>query len=467
VFLYNCGSRENMKIGSELTLYTERWGLTLRLPQAEELGMGGDYFLDAEKEDNRLKTIAELRRLLYVAMTRAESELFVTGCMDQQNENEKKDLPAESFDPLDYFYERYAQFRTKPGTSVSFFRLLPPLDRDNPLYTLEPIFEHSGKQGAQVDIAASADASRFTYEAIPEYPAAVPVLLNRAASSLHLPAAFEAAQGKKAAANFAAAPTSIMPPSPVPSLTHAPAATPASSKNTAKKPKVNSAQTEFDFDAAPFASIDPSTDIPEIQANIQPAASESAPVAIDTLIEECGIKAEEFGTLVHHFIEERFGTPAETGRRFPSGTEPRLPPQLSGRLSAGLAAQLETLAAELVDGFFTSALGKQASGAIWRESEFSFVTAIPVTGPASPALTISGAMDLVFESDGIIHVVDFKTDRVEDVSRHLGQLAVYRRAAGDLFPKDAAPHCWLFYLRSSTAYDVTPYLETLDVESLL
>ncbi|MDR2182029.1 MAG: UvrD-helicase domain-containing protein, partial [Treponema sp.] len=241
VFLYGCGVRENMNTGGALTLYTERWGLTLRLPQAAELAQGGDYFLDAEKKENQLKTIAELRRLLYVAMTRAESELFVTACMAGQNEEEKKALPPESLDPVDYFYERYVQFRTKPAAPLSFFRLLPLLAAGNPLYTLEPIWEHGGQRSpARDDIAVSAAASRAAYEGIPCRPPAPPVVLNRPASSLR---AF----------------SNPRPPAPE------------------KKPKpVNSAQAEFDFEPPPVT-----------EPALPVAAQSGAPLdrVIDTLID--------------------------------------------------------------------------------------------------------------------------------------------------------------------------------------
>ncbi|MDR2767647.1 MAG: UvrD-helicase domain-containing protein [Treponema sp.] len=414
VFLYGCGVRENMNHGGDLALYTERWGLTLRLPQAGELARGGDYFLDAEKKEDRLKTTAELRRLLYVAMTRAESELFVTACMSGQNEEEKKKLQPESLDPLDYFYARYEQFKTKPAAAVSFFRLLPLLTAGNPLYTLEPIWEHGQNSSAREDIALSAAASRAAYEGIPCRAPAPPVLLNRPASGLR--------------AEFSGPRPHAPPPE--------------------KEPKpVNSAQAEFDFEP-PSAARVTRADLPVT------AAQSGAPV--DALIEACGIKAEEFGTLVHRFIEERF-----------RGGNARLPPALAGRLSSVLAGRLTELAAAAADGFFASALGKRAAGALWRESEFPFITAVPVTGPAAPAVTISGVMDLVFEAGGLVHVVDFKSDRVEDISKHLGQLAVYRRAAADIFPKTDAPRCWLFYLRSGAEYDVTPAVETLDVELLL
>ncbi|MDR1388595.1 MAG: UvrD-helicase domain-containing protein [Treponema sp.] len=385
VFLYGCGSAENTRNRSELALYTERWGLVPALPPAEELVIGGNYFFDAEKEEDRLKTSAELRRLLYVAMTRAESRLFVSARMSRQNNDEKKELPPESMDPMDYFYERYNQFRSKKVKSISFFRLLPPLVSDDQLYTFEQIFETAGPGADSAEnLKTSVAALRTTYENIPASPDLPARVLHYAASSLH----------------------------------------------------VDSAN----------ANISPRADANTAELNGK----------IDTLLESAGIRAEEFGTFVHSFIEERF-----------KGLAPDIPPELAGRLGAGQAEQLLETAAALAEGFFASALGGMAGGAAWRKNEFRFVTMVQRPGPEQEQkVTISGSMDLVFEADGVIHVVDFKTDHVEDITRHLGQLAVYRRAAADIFltPRIC---CWLFYLRGGVEYDLTEAVKASAVELLV
>jgi hypothetical protein len=61
--------------------------------------------------------------------------------------------------------------------------------------------------------------------------------------------------------------------------------------------------------------------------------------------------------------------------------------------------------------------------------------------------------------------VDFKTDKIENPRRHLGQLAVYRRAVSDIYA-DKAVQAWLFYLRSGKALSVTESLDELAVEKL-
>ncbi|MDR2103048.1 MAG: UvrD-helicase domain-containing protein [Treponema sp.] len=80
VFLYGCGSRGKGILNTEAVYYSKTWGLTINLPQAEELpeDKSGNYFFNKQREEEKRQEAAELRRLLYVGMTRAESGLYIT-----------------------------------------------------------------------------------------------------------------------------------------------------------------------------------------------------------------------------------------------------------------------------------------------------------------------------------------------------------------------------------------------------
>ena len=45
---------------------------------------------------------------------------------------------------------------------------------------------------------------------------------------------------------------------------------------------------------------------------------------------------------------------------------------------------------------------------------------------------VSGQIDLLFKKDGIVYVVDYKTDEIENPDAHLTQLKIYKKAALDL-----------------------------------
>jgi ATP-dependent helicase/nuclease subunit A len=73
-------------------------------------------------------------------------------------------------------------------------------------------------------------------------------------------------------------------------------------------------------------------------------------------------------------------------------------------------------------------------------------------------------MDLLFEDDDEVTVVDFKTDKAENPEDHYGQLAAYCQAAGDIFNKPAS--VWLFYLRSGRAVNITEEVKALSLEEI-
>ena len=90
VFIFNCTHSGNNRPLQGLLNYHEEYGFILNVPQADELPHGGNYFRNVLAEEEKQKDLAELRRLLYVAMTRAECRLFLTFTLPGQNQDEKK-----------------------------------------------------------------------------------------------------------------------------------------------------------------------------------------------------------------------------------------------------------------------------------------------------------------------------------------------------------------------------------------
>ncbi len=73
--------------GSGLYAVSEQWGLTLNMKDPLPGGGRLNALYRAGKEEERRKEDAELKRLLYVALTRAESRLVITGCRSDRNRN--------------------------------------------------------------------------------------------------------------------------------------------------------------------------------------------------------------------------------------------------------------------------------------------------------------------------------------------------------------------------------------------
>jgi ATP-dependent helicase/nuclease subunit A len=386
VFVYRCGGGGRNRVNTNAVYFHEKWGVTLNLPQPEAIpGNSGNYFFKAQEDEERQKETAELRRLLYVAMTRAESALFLTASLPKQTKDEAEDAPADdAASAADFIKTRLRQLAAKnEAKPVSSFvdLLLPALCAE-------------GEQP-------------FAFEVIPPYSRDELRRLGRRPGGAPL-SMREAALGARA---FYGQARIITTPPPVPRSIQASA--------LRYPPGGEDAALE----------------------------TETAPDALNALLQKAGLDAAGFGTIAHACVEAKF-----------TGRPALIPPGLLAVIDEGLLSQVKAEAAVMAEGFFNSALGALAAQPVRREAEFPFLT---VTGNS---ITISGKMDLLFEAEGCIYVVDFKTDRVEAPERHAAQLAVYARAAGDIFGMPV--RVWLFYLRSGRAVELTGMIGNVDIEAL-
>ncbi|MDR0402052.1 MAG: UvrD-helicase domain-containing protein [Treponema sp.] len=356
VFVYNCGRLERSRSQTSLASYSERWGVSLRLPPAGEFGEhSGDYFFRLENEEESRKSAAELRRLLYVAMTRAEYALYVTASLPAPKAGEK-DAPDSDPGTAEYIKQRLAALHVPDLKANSFLNLLIPVlaGADDSCFTVEPIRDLVRKGG-------------------PEERSGMREAVLRAAPF------YEKA--------------------PVP-------------------------EEEILFPPVIPAS--------ELRAPCRFAAPVEADDDLDRLLEAAGLGSEAFGTIAHAFIEARFKN---------------LPEKIPSRILVrqNYAAAIKEKAREMADGFFASALGAESAASTFRETEFSVLS-------AAGDSVVAGKIDLLFERNGEIHIVDFKTDKTEDPLKHSGQLCLYRRAVSDIYGKPV--RCLLFFLRSGRALEL-------------
>ena len=77
------------------------------------------------------------------------------------------------------------------------------------------------------------------------------------------------------------------------------------------------------------------------------------------------------------------------------------------------------------DNFFNSDMYALAKEAEKLKSEYGFLTDYE-------GQIVSGQIDLLFKKSGIVYVVDYKTDEIENPDSHLTQLKIYKKAASDL-----------------------------------
>ena len=176
--------------------------------------------------------------------------------------------------------------------------------------------------------------------------------------------------------------------------------------------------------------------ISEVPAEGHPGASSSEDRRGSSF--ESGENAgAERGTAFHRFLEL-----LDYRRIDPADAEGSLSSQLREMVSSG---KLSSEASELLDmrplaAFVSSGLGARirraaAEGKVFRERRFMMEVGASEIYPEAhedDTVLIQGVVDLYFEEDGKIVVVDYKTDRVRDASelaaRYKKQLELYSRA---------------------------------------
>jgi ATP-dependent helicase/nuclease subunit A len=409
VFVYSCGSYIKNNGNRETAYFDDTWGLTLNLPQAEELpGQFENYFFKLSLGEEKRKETAELRRLLYVAMTRAESRLFITASLPESEKNEREVKNADRYEDEenqtsgDYtvrsLKERltFLEIKNQTGnTASSFLDLLLPVlaegeDEKNsrekpwtieiiPVCTREEIRLAGGNftSGRIVSMAEASASAAIHYSNAEIITIQTPRLISLHASKLHA-----------------------------------------------------------------FFTADTNIHIP---------GSQAARDTIDTILERASLDAAGFGTIVHSFLEAHL-----------KGAAHQISPRLMARIEDRDIPIVMGTAENMVRGFLRSDMGKLAINSPYREEEFPIITMIKTT---TGEISVTGQIDFLFESEGIMHIVDFKTDRSQEPERHYVQLAVYSRAVSDIFKKPV--RAWLFYLRGSKSIDVTKQILNIDIDRVI
>ncbi|MCL2373994.1 MAG: UvrD-helicase domain-containing protein, partial [Treponema sp.] len=403
VFIFDCTHSGNSKNSSELASFHEQYGIILNIPQAEELPLGGNYFRRILIEEEKAKDIAELRRLLYVAMTRAEYQVFLTFTLPKQTKEEKKECDFTGMKLTEEIISRrLAQLDEKSeGIHNKFLKLLagPITVCPRSLCSLQTI-----------PVLSRAEIQRY---------AAHSALFSGEEKKLaQRPQVHSQREAALAAAPFYET-AEILPEGKA-----GPASLEASQLKTAPS---------------------------RIEAAVYDADINYAPTQLDILLKKAGLDAAEAGTVVHAVLEARL-----------SGKPCFVPPKIRSRADDENSLQNLIAHAEiLAEAFIALPLGKRWAAAIRQEPEFSVITAVDL---GKKKIAITGQIDLLFEERNEVVVVDFKTDKMENPEAHYGQLAAYHRAAGDIFCKPVS--VWLFYLRSGKAVEVTERITRISLEEL-
>lgn len=95
VFVCDCQKGSKNQTNEEAVYYSDKYGFTVNTPPCKEIGSSkSNYFFNLAKNEINLKLSAEMRRLSYVALTRAEDEIFITGINYAPGKDDGNFLPG-------------------------------------------------------------------------------------------------------------------------------------------------------------------------------------------------------------------------------------------------------------------------------------------------------------------------------------------------------------------------------------
>jgi ATP-dependent helicase/nuclease subunit A len=498
VLIAGCGRRARSNTNDEEIYASDEGGLSFNPPLPPECSrmsdLGRNFFYEKDRLEERRKAAAELRRLLYVAMTRAEDRLIITGVFSLGKGKDREGGDAgDTASRLDRAVKRKREAREEkdrkagvqrlPGDSSlddgTLFGLLlpaladrwlgvccasrvkPPEIADQAISYLSnsesspdnrDFLRHQAQKIHKCNRLLDADTPRppfLSLELIPRYTRED--IRRREDRGVYPNNRRGLSRFLAAAAPYYQKAERITTPAPAkdhlsPSSFHA--SLPEAGKGEAGSPAFNG---EGGGDL--FAPVD------RILARF--AARNGA--GTDAAGEGAGGESfgpAEFGTLAHLSVEALL-----------KGEEPAVPPGLAGLLVPGEEEILLSAGKGLAERFLRSPLGKAAAESPFRRNEYSFRSFYPRQGPRGgggaeqnpekAGIYINGTIDLLFDREDQVWVVDFKTDSAENPPEHLPQMAFYYRAARDLRNKPC--RVWLYYFRTGRAVELSGPAETLDV----
>ncbi|WP_461247435.1 3'-5' exonuclease [Treponema sp. R6D11] len=430
VFICNCG-KHTQPDRSEDVFFSEKTGVVLSPPLPDSCNsMGGirkNFLWEQSIAEMKLKETAELRRLLYVGMTRAEKELYLTGSLKiskdarlddlsgtisnyieeknkEKNKKNEDSIPGDSIFNNDTFFGLFLP-SIAPRISQGFFNLEEiPVFTEGDLKKLETAPKHAKKNLPNT----RESLCEYIKKAEPLYKKAIKIITPEVLNNHITPVSLKEKEGILAQADALGRSFTI--------------------------------SREFSGENA-----------------------DDVFKKVDSLLAKISkIEDEEYGK----FISGSFGTMAHICvEALLSGKEPLFPPQLSSSVTPTEFEALFAAGKELANRFVRSPLGKIAESAKLRENEFSFRSL--VKDNKGREVFINGTIDLFFEDAEFIHVVDFKTDSRETPVEHTAQMACYYHAVSALFAVPAKKECraWLYYLRTGHAVEMTDKVKHFNLEN--
>jgi ATP-dependent helicase/nuclease subunit A len=436
VFLCGCGKKSQPDSYGAVYLSKEA-GLVFNSPVPPSCrpvsGKQNNFFWQLASDETKRKRTAELRRLLYVGATRAEKELYITGSLKIKNSGLNSDFSRLLKNHIE----------KKCADNESFINGDTIINNDTFFGLLLPsIAWHIPSEDQKTGITSG--SKFFNLEEIPVYTE--DYLKKQDAKNRSF------ANGQNGINEFIAKTESFYQNAEIIN-------TPVLYDN--HKSPASLQNKEKDGDDICAEDLLPGRGF-FINRTYSGKKSDDVFKKVDSLLAGFSQSNREnnekfnsggFGTIAHICVEALI-----------NHKEPLLPVNISGSLTPSQMKTFLKAGMELARRFIDSPMGRMAGSSKLKESEFPFRNIIK--NKEGDEVFINGTIDLFFENEGSIHVVDFKTDTREAPKEHVAQMACYYHAVLSLFAVPLKKECriWLYYLRTGHAVELTERVKQFNLE---
>jgi len=439
VFICCCG--KHSKSNKSKKIYdSKNAGIVFAPPLPAQCGnicnIKKNFFWEQEKTEENRKSTAELRRLLYVAMTRAEEKLFLTGVLNLTDDSDTEDFSLR----IKYYAEK--KINDKENKKKIYIEGDTIINNDTLFGILLPsIASHIPAEGLKNN------GIFFNIEAIPSYTNEYTA--GRETNKKEPENNQKGLNEYISNAEIYYTEANIIN-TPVLNDNHI---TPVSLYREEDKADSETSYAAFLSINKEFSGDDSSDIFSKVDSLLSRIpAQNSADSSSSGETSRVKFNSGSFGTIAHICVESLLNKEETV---IPSNISCLLKPaELSSFIEAGN---------EIAKRFLLSPLGKIAESAALRENEFSFRSIIKKD---KKEVFINGVIDLIFDDKDCIHVVDFKTDSKEIPSEHTAQMACYYHAVLDIFAVPSKKQCriWLYYLRTGHAVEMTERVKQFKIE---
>ncbi|WP_294428996.1 exodeoxyribonuclease V subunit beta [uncultured Treponema sp.] len=463
--------------------YDEKFGFLLKTPawSNSQKGIGGTYFLSLVDQENKNQEAAELRRLAYVAFTRAEEKLYIVGSENgefkDEAEAEKKCRKFE-LHTADNKTFTYLQTCERKNGEIKPFK--EPKEKTEDFVNPKTIYQLllpmifadvcEGKDGG-------IDVKNPAFNFVNDIDSFKTVLNEDAQQPLKSDYIKNLCEFENA---------DVVTEKLSPKLYVSPSKLTSESENAPAK-MFREGELPFDFDEQP---ANPEYELINaiVASTIPVGAGEKIPA-----MEDFGEEGEnplspapemspafsfaDFGTIAHACMEAKVlgEEPKINGRELIGVNESFISNVGMEKWTENARdtnrdkkiAKIKELCADMAKKFENSSLYKEAIASDWKKTEYSFRSVIenslvPKEEGVEYAeeLIVSGQIDLLYKNEANspykYTIVDYKTNQKIEPEIYRNQLLCYRRAVSQMFGCDESEiRCVLYYLRYAKEVDLT------------